>query len=584
MRSLTLALCLMPLTLSCTIIAGDVTPSVCTANADCEPLNEQQLFHDVDQCNRWVCTANTGEEGKCVFRDLRDQDELCDGADNDCDGNIDEAVLAPSETAIVESVTDSVVLTQVPGGVLAAWEGGYVEFDLPAEVHAEELTWHSTRYETSDSLRATTADVEDGCRSYLPDAASRDMCVASTCTLGQMPTACSPTVPAAHRAGDFGYVAAIDQGGCAVGRLRIGHFSNDDARTMARGPLRRSNSAYGVDLAGPTLACSGVDGAGARAPSVASLDTDRQALVAWVGASAVPPACSLAPAPLNVVVAHRLEGAWMGRGDVFTTVSNEGMAQPLGMTTSGERPAVAAVSSAGLSGFVVGFADQAGQLALAFVPSQPAPPNPLPDASSTPNSYDELPNARPADIAAPPIAGIVDLGTITATNASVVEMATGRITSTSIELGVAWREGCSGDTSVHFAHAVADLTTGTLTDITEQILDDSAGDKSAPSLTWLARGFATVGATRADGRSIADGEAGGWWVGWVTEPRDSGAAVHLSAMAADGRAWSTTAYPSVAAPGAIEASVYRDATGSRARVAWATADSLVARTLSCAAE
>src|SRR5690606_28490492 len=122
---------------------------------------------------------------------------------------------------------------------------------------------------------------------------------------------------------DAVFTAAISQGGCSHGQVRVGYFPRSSASTPAvieRGPLRRTPVFGGVDVGvvpGDGIRCTGASRSsgvwGAARPALAAMElsgTRDQALSAWIADGFDRAACSDEEADVEILGLHVQEATF----------------------------------------------------------------------------------------------------------------------------------------------------------------------------------------------------------------------------------------------------------------------------------
>ena len=532
----------------------DIDLARCQTDEDCLPLSERKGLHP--DCLRYACT----EEGACVIRP--DDVEVWDGFDNDCDGLIDEPnvdaegnvtqTITPEVTTLVEGVPSSarIVYTSTTSvGAIAAWsdpddetgDGWFVRLSSEGET-VERMSYLRGAYELGADPRRSPSlyqsELEPGC--YRRDGDSVIGGDENLCNFREIALGLTDTSFLNERSAVF--VASVNDRGCSPGQLRVGYFDLGDTvspEVILRGPHRRSNSYFGVDLT-EDGSCSGgtrPEGAsrGVARPTMAVIEREGhspQALVAWIGDRNDRDTCGGNPAPVEVIGVHLEKGffeEWFG----WTTTTWEAVPQTLGSTTGGGAPAVAALTDVG---YLVAYGDGAGDLALYFVPAAQDPPEYdgftcCIDGDTRPecDGIDLICNDHQRDrtgLETDAIGGIIALGNIDSTTGAPIDHVTisiGTITDDLVELGLVWREGCEDeDTSIVFRRVTLATVRGVPVEIDEvgfnELLASSVSESQplgAPAVAYWPTGFVTAGFGRDGSREATTGDLGGWYVAWV---------------------------------------------------------------------
>lgn len=388
-------------------------------------------------------------------------------------------------------------------------------------------------YETCEP-NSPASDALTGCRATM---AGADPCTAGS-TCNEASDLCTMVNMASCTLGDFAaveiggvatirehwFVAALNLSGCAAGQVRVGYLTEhmpsidgaDPGRNvLLRGDERRSTSYLGIDLAenGCTGGSRGAE-LGAARPAIAMLPPAGarhrpQALVAWIGAptSRATMTSPAAPADVELVgVWHEIGGA--GGVDVgWVNATNDGVAQRLDEATIGvAAPAVAAVTE-GRPGYVVGYGQEGGGIALRFV-----------RAFDDPGDISAMdPFRTTVTVSSPPrtTMPIADLGAATtipgATGATMpvdfVGVAVGRADGNDITLGLSWLEGGR----VYFAPVTLDAMTGAFT--AGNALAVSEMGAREPAIAYTPTGLRLEG--DFGGTMVSPTETGGFVVTWT---------------------------------------------------------------------
>jgi hypothetical protein len=338
-------------------------------------------------------------------------------------------------------------------------------------------------------------------------------------------TGCQQLADLAAAAFEGGWVlAGIERSGCSAGILRIGLVASDGRKAFFYGPEARSNVTFGVDpvrpweprLLGLPLAAANCTGrtrlrdggaVGASAPSVAVDPRTPDALVAFRGGpAAAPGSCGGTPVPVEVIGVRR-EGTVGVASGQWVNATGDGVPQALGTTVGEGAPAVVSLGSE--RPWLVAHGDVMGRIALHLV--------------RKPETFPPPPMARaPGHIPRPtqPLS-ITTLGTVAARGADFVVAAVGRTAGDVTEVGLAWLEGCTADTTgsgqppsgtVRFARLRVDVAAGRVESDDPVTLDSMA---RPPSVAFGPTGVVSVGFRRDESSPPAtDRQTGGWTVLW----------------------------------------------------------------------
>ncbi len=227
----------------------DLTPpfTPCTGPAECEPLNLRDGIAE-ETCERWVCVTDY-----CRLRRPGTSDEICNGADDDCDTRIDEAGEVVEPIAVLDFPAPlQSIESRAGGGATAVFlTSRSATFARATVLDAEPVSPTAGSFATSD----------DGVRPPLSGCVGSDP--ARTCSLDRMSLS--------HLEGDLHVVAS--RVARPDGPLRIGPIV--DREVTLSGTDARSSIWRGLD--------AGSDGAIEDLTVVgASFDRDRtpSALVA----------------------------------------------------------------------------------------------------------------------------------------------------------------------------------------------------------------------------------------------------------------------------------------------------------------
>ncbi len=530
----------------CSLVVDGAEPPPCESNSQCAVLNQIEGIApeacELYQCSpRALCelTARDADRDglvapECASAPLAEGlpvdcndavpggTEVCNGLDDDCDGIIDERFVVDGVAA---SPLPAQAASSLMDGLGTAGTVGYATgVNALAMVHVDD---GMTRFGISVGSSAPSA-------TSLGFARAADL---ASLTSAALTSGC-------HRRnadGTFGlgdcrfdevdlgitaenvFATVISRGGCTTGQVRVGYFprgSGAGADVIQRGPLRRSNAFFGIDVDTAGLPCTGASRAsaarGAARPSLAAMDlrdAEDQALAAWIADSFARDACGGAEADVEILGLHVQQDRF---GDVYgwVTGSNEALPQVVGRTAQGGRPGIGVWEG---MGYLVGFGAPGGGVSLVFVERMAAPP-----------AYDRSGAADDRAGIETPALNAVPLGTLaTSAPADDVAIALGSIQEGGVFAGVTWREGaCSGAESIRFRQVFLSTSGGVSIDEGRSFdaIALTAGATPAagpPAIVYQFRGMVAPGVERADGRPTATSQNdGGWIVAWsdASEP------------------------------------------------------------------
>lgn len=532
------------LTAGCSFMGlDDIELPPCQDDEECVPLSLHEGYDS--SCRKHVC-----RQGECVPH--RDGDEAHDGWDNDCDGLIDEPGVAeqqtivPSGTTGVENVKASARMDfshNSDDGLAVAWsdpDSGAGRFAL---LDSTNLAVKQMSYlRSQDETELNSYALEPDCHRLRDDGSVRS----AECNLTEVAVGLTAR-PAIHHNRAV-LVASVNSRGCAAGQLRLGYFELEpelQAKVILRGPLRRSNSYLGVDLTDDG-ACTGGSRAGCSSeatscglarPAMVVIDREGhppQALVAWIGDHNRRGQCGGEAAPVEVIGAF-LETSVLEGGFGWVTATNEAVPQRLGQTGGGGRPGAAVLPG---QGCFVGYGNEDGGLALHFVPVLPDPPEY--DGFTCCVAGDEREECEgepvcsgPEDrtgLETEPIGGVIDFEAIEAGAGGPVDhvaISLGTVDEGSVELGLAWLEGCgSGTEAIVFRRLVLDVDGGAPGEIVEvgpaERLVRRGEGLGPPALAYWPEGFVNEGFARDGSREATDHDLGGWLAAWAEESGEGG--------------------------------------------------------------
>ncbi|HEY8427050.1 MAG TPA: putative metal-binding motif-containing protein, partial [Sandaracinaceae bacterium] len=443
--------------------------------------------------------------------------EVCNGVDDDCDGIIDERFVVDGVASNPLPARAPAPLAQGHGsaGTVAYGPGvsalamvhvasGRALFSIATGANATASAEMGFA-RAADLGSLTSAELAEGCHRMQSDGSF----TLGDCRFGDVDVALTT---------ENVFATVVSGGGCAAGQVRVGYFPRTASPdVIQRGPLRRSNAFFGIDVvtdagANPCTGASRASGVlGAARPAVAALDlggTEDQALTAWIADSLSRGACGGLEADVEILGLHVQQDTF-GTAYGWVTASNEGLPQVVGRTTQGGRPGIGAWEN---TGYLVAFGAPDAGITLVFVAMMQRPP-------PYPREGDPLDRS---DIATPPL-DVIQLGTIDTNGpADDVAVAFGSIQAGGIYAGIVWREGCgSGNETVRFRQVFLAQSGGTVALDEARSFDaidltpSPTPAAGPPAIAYQFAGMIEPGVPRLDGRPMASPQNdGGWIVAW----------------------------------------------------------------------
>jgi hypothetical protein len=542
----------------------------CTSDAQCDARNRRDGIGD-DACVRWQCrdvcvlgphdqdddgaldpVRCTGANGSPLGTDCDDEDPLvhppiaidggaiseerCNGADDDCDGAIDEAYVdAASVTHAGIVPTELVRLAAGSGAVsrpsdhdgartvtITESDGtGTVARLGSAMPEVQSFGWAR---ETSDATLSAPESTTGGCFAQASDGS-------------HLPASCDVHELAVAETDAHVVVAGISTQGCADGQLRIGTWDAvEGLPAILRGPTHRSNLYLGVDLT-TSGACSGGSRStdlGAARPAISitearsptSGEREAMAMVAWLGASFDRPACGGAAVDVDALGVFVEESTHATTRFSWLTGTDDGVPRVLGRTIGGAPPAILRFDEdAEPTGWLVGHGDESGHLALHYVPIVEWSTD---DAGTTGDAADP-------PLATPALDGIRDFSLLASVDGidDVSLALLGPPVSGRVRVAVAYRRGCDAAARVEVVvlETEAVRPDAFVVRAGPLVVDDGASvtRRERPSLLYVDTGALRVGSDRM-GATVDASTDGAIFVAW-REQDASGAHLVLRRIA-----------------------------------------------------
>jgi hypothetical protein len=491
----------------------------CEENKDCDEINKREGISRDKACWMYQCRldgngcelrlkdwdddgayaleckdeTNDSESLDCDDGDgenYPNNEEGDDSADNDCDGVIDEGVIAPSSEPLMEGLTGStsVIISSGSDGTIAITR--MVDFKVVLDIVSEGVRDEQSSGELGFGLDDPTQEcpLEEG---------------GSICKFVEIATA------PIDLQGDTTWLAvAVNKSGCYVGQLRTIQIYPDNGQLLRPGDNSpgASNLTNGIDVFDST-SCSGKNreggNPGAVAINIAAQNpggSNPQALIAWIGdGQNRGNGCTGPIAPIEIL------SIWLD--DDVINGANNAIPLQIGTTSGSSKPAIATRTQSD-SGFFVAYSDATGAIVLHFINALQTT-----NANEEPRLGDRFVGIGRGDRIA--IAPATTMQPVCASQ------------ETGFRIGITWLQDCKSDSpKAMFATISYGIETDSFCDPSEAVAlgETVAGNSPGPALVYIECGFLVPGFKR-DGRTVTTQDDGGWVVSWISGEGDANALI-----------------------------------------------------------